>query len=51
MTNPWFEAFRRGPKEAVADLFSGRAGVGASMRLGIPELLYDEFPPQSDPRA
>ena len=45
MTNPWFEAFRRGPKEAVADLFSGRAGVGASMRLDIPELLYDEFPP------
>ena len=45
MTNPWFEAFRRGPKEAVADLFSGRARVGASMRLDIPELLYEEFPP------
>ena len=45
MTNPWFEAFRRGPKESVADLFSGRAGVGASMRLDIPELLYEGFPP------
>ncbi len=45
MTDPWFEAFRRGPKEAVADLFSGRAGVGSSMRLDVPEMLYQAFPP------
>ena len=52
MTNPWFEAFRRGPEKAVADLFSGRAGVGSSMRLDTPELLYQAFPPTlADERA
>ena len=45
MTDPWFEAFRRAPKEAVADLFSGRARVGSTMRLDVPELLYQAFPP------
>ncbi len=45
MIDPWFEAFRRAPKEAVADLFSGRARVGSTMRLDVPELLYQAFPP------
>ena len=45
MTGPWFEAFRRDPNEAVADLFSGRVGVGSSMRLDVPEMLYQAFPP------
>ncbi len=45
MTGPWFEAFRRDPNEAVADLFSGRVGAGSSMRLDVPEMLYQAFPP------
>ena len=45
MTHPWFEAFRHGPEKAVADLFSGRAGVDSTMRLDVPEVLYQVFPP------
>ena len=45
MTDPWFHAFRDGPEEAIADLFSGRAGVGSTMRLDVPEVLYQAFPP------
>ena len=45
MTGPWFEAFRRDPNEAVADLFSGRASVGSSMRLDVPEMLCQAFSP------
>ena len=45
MSDQWFEAFRRDPEKAVADLFSGRAGVGSSMRLDVPEFLYQAFPP------
>ena len=45
MSDPWFEAFRDDPDQAVADLFSGRAGVGSSLRLDVPELLYQAFPP------
>ena len=44
MSDPWFEAFRDDPDQAVADLFSGRAGVGSSLRLDVPELLYQAFP-------
>ena len=44
MSGPWFETFRDDPDQAVADLFSGRAGVGSSLRLDVPELLYQAFP-------
>ena len=44
MSDPWFEAFRRDPGKAVADLFSGRAGAGSDLRLDVPELLYQQFP-------
>ena len=44
MSDPWFEAFRRDPDRAVADLFSGRAGAGSDLRLDVPELLYQQFP-------
>ena len=52
MSDSWFEAFHRGPERAVADLFSGRAGAGSDLRLDIPELLYQQFPPNlADDRA
>ena len=52
MSDQWFEAFRYAPKKAISDLFNGRAGVGSSMRLDVPELLYQAFPPDlSDERA
>ena len=44
MTERWFEEFRREPSQAVADLISGRAGVGSNLRLDVPELLYQAFP-------
>ena len=37
-------AFRQNPDRAVADLFSGRAGVGSGFRLDVPEILYQAFP-------
>ena len=52
MSDPWFARFRDDPDRAVADLFSGRAGVGSSLRLDVPELLYQAFPPhRTDERA
>ena len=45
MSDSWFETFRDGPDQAVAALFNGRAGVGSSLRLDLPELLYQAFPP------
>ena len=52
MSSPWFEAFCRDPGKAVADLFSGRAGAGSDLRLDVPELLYQQFPPNlADERA
>ena len=36
MTDRWFTAFRRDPDQAVADLISGRAGVGSSLLLDVP---------------
>ena len=47
MNDRWFEAFRCDPDQAVSDVFSGRAGVGSHLRLDIPELLYQAFPPAS----
>ena len=52
MTERWFEDFRREPSQAVADLISGRAGVSSSLRLDVPELLYQAFPQNlADERA
>ena len=52
MNEQWFEAFRGDPDQAVSDLFSGRAGVGSYLRLDVPELLYQAFPPTlTDERA
>ena len=45
MSGPWFEAFHLDPGKAVADFFSGRAGAGFDLRLDVPELLYQQFPP------
>lgn len=45
MSAHWMDAFRNDADQAVADLFSGRAGGGASLRLDVPELLYRVFPP------
>ncbi|EGW19951.1 tetratricopeptide repeat protein [Methylobacter tundripaludum] len=42
--NRWYEVFLSNPNQAIADLFSGRAGLGSGLRLDIPELLYQEFP-------
>ena len=44
MIDRWRTAFKTDPKQAITDLFSGRAGLGAGLRLDIPELLYQEFP-------
>lgn len=44
MKEHWFEAFGRDPHKAVSDLFTGRAGVGFSLRLDLPELLHQWFP-------
>ena len=52
MSGPWLDAFRRDPRRAIADLFSGRAGASSDLRLDVPELLYQQFPPGlSDERA
>ena len=45
MRDRWLEAFHENPQVAVSDLFTGRAGVGSDMRLDVPELLYQWFPP------
>ena len=52
MNDTWLRAFRRDPHGAIADLFSGRAGVGSGLPLDVPELLYQQFPPLlADERA
>ena len=43
--DPWLDVFRGEPERAVDDLFTGRAGAGSSLRLDIPEFLYQTFPP------
>jgi len=45
MSDRWFETFGQNPQRAVADLFTGRAGAGSSLRLDVPELLRLWFPP------
>ena len=45
MIDRWFDAFHESSVQAVSDLFSGRAGVGSNLRLDVPELLYQAFPP------
>lgn len=47
MSDRWLAAFRQDPQKAVSDLFGGRAGAGATMRLDVPELLRMWFPPNS----
>jgi hypothetical protein len=47
----WRDVFDRDPEQAVADLFSGRAGLGADLRLDAPELLYQEFPDRPNQAA
>ena len=44
MKERWFEALRKNSREAVSDLFSGRAGVAFHTRLDVPELLCRWFP-------
>lgn len=44
MMQRWRESFAHDPAQAVADLFSGRAGVGAAFRRDVPEILFHEFP-------
>ena len=44
MKDRWFEAFHHDAREAVSDLFSGRAGVAFETRLDVPELLCRWFP-------
>ncbi len=44
MNSGWFAAFRDKPHQAIADLISGRAGVGSNPHLDLPELLYQAFP-------
>lgn len=52
MSDRWLAAFRQDPQKAVSDLFTGRAGVGISLRLDVPEWLCMWFPPSlADERA
>ena len=46
MDDSWLEAFRLDPDRAVGDLFNGRAGTSSDLRLDLPELLHQTFPPQ-----
>ncbi len=48
MIEHWRQSFERDPERAVADLMSGRAGLGSDLRLDVPELLYEEFPDRPD---
>ena len=44
MIDRWKENFLQDPEKAVANLFSGRAGLGSSLRRELPEILFHEFP-------
>lgn len=44
MIEQWKQGFRQYPEKAIADLMSGRASVGASMRRDVPEILFHAFP-------
>ena len=50
MIGQWRAQFAENPQQAVSDLFSGRARLGASMRLDVPEILYYEFPEEQTER-
>ena len=43
MIERWLQMFQSDPRGAVEALMSGRAGVGADLRLDIPELLHQLF--------
>lgn len=44
MMDRWKQNLRQDAEKAVANLFSGRAGLGSSLRREIPEILFHEFP-------
>lgn len=44
MIDRWKENLRQDPEKAVTNLFSGRAGLGSSLRRELPEILFHEFP-------
>lgn len=44
MIERWKESFRQNPERAISDLFSGRAGLGSSLRRDLPEILFHAFP-------
>ena len=48
MIERWKESFRQNPEKAVSDLFSGRAGLGSSLRRDLPEILFHAFPDEAD---
>jgi tetratricopeptide (TPR) repeat protein len=51
MIERWKESFRKDSEKAIADIFSGRAGLGASSRRDLPEILFHEFPDQPQQAA
>jgi hypothetical protein len=44
MIDRWLDQFDADPRQAVADLFSGRAGIGSGLRMEVPDLLLQAFP-------
>jgi predicted Zn-dependent protease len=44
MMQSWRKSFEKDATQAVADLFSGRAGIAANFRRDVPEILFHEFP-------
>lgn len=47
MIERWKENFRQDPEKAITDLFSGRAGLGSSLRRDLPEILFHAFPDEA----
>lgn len=47
MIERWKDNFRQDPEKAIADLFSGRAGLGSSLRRDLPEILFHAFPDEA----
>lgn len=48
MIERWKESFRQNPEKAISDLFSGRAGLGSSLRRDLPEILFHAFPDEAE---
>ena len=46
MFEDWLASLRQDPNRAVSDLFTGRAAVASTSRLGIPQILRQLFPAQ-----